>query len=47
MAALEASSVYAHKAIATITKDNAFVAIKPVDGLSTRYDCRFCSCARE
>ena len=36
MAALEASFVYAHKAIATITTDNAFVAIKPVDGFSTR-----------
>ena len=28
--------VYAHKAIATITTENAFVAIKPVDGFSTR-----------
>lgn len=36
VAALEASFVYAHKAIATITADNAFVAIKPVDGFSTR-----------
>ena len=36
LAALEASFVYAHKAIATITTENAFVAIKPVDGLSTR-----------
>ncbi len=36
VAALEASFVYAHKAIATITTDNAFVAIKPVDGFSTR-----------
>jgi hypothetical protein len=31
-AALEASFVYAHKAIATITPENAFVAIEPVDG---------------
>jgi hypothetical protein len=36
VAALEASFLYAHKAIATITSDNAFVAIKPVDGYSTR-----------
>ncbi len=36
LAALEASFVYAHKAIATITAENAFVAIKPVDGFSTR-----------
>jgi hypothetical protein len=36
VAALEASFVYAHKAIATITADNAFVAVKPVDGFSTR-----------
>lgn len=36
VAALEGSFVYAHKAIATITTDNAFVAIKPVDGFSTR-----------
>ncbi len=36
VAALEASFVYAHKAIATITTENAFVAIKPVDGFSTR-----------
>ena len=36
VAALEASFVYAHKAIATITTENAFVAIKPVDGYSTR-----------
>jgi len=35
VAALEASFVYAHKAIATITNENAFVAIKPVDGYST------------
>jgi hypothetical protein len=36
LAALEASFVYAHKAIATITTENAFVAIKPIDGYSTR-----------
>lgn len=36
VAALEASFVYAHKAIATITTENAFVAIKPIDGFSTR-----------
>jgi hypothetical protein len=36
VAALEASFVYAHKAIANITPENAFVAIKPVDGFSTR-----------
>jgi hypothetical protein len=36
VAALEASFVYAHKAIATITAENAFVAVKPVDGYSTR-----------
>ena len=36
VAALEASFVYAHKAVATITTDNAFVAIKPVDGFSMR-----------
>jgi uncharacterized damage-inducible protein DinB len=36
VAALEGSFVYAHKAIATITTENAFVAIKPVDGFSTR-----------
>ena len=36
VAALEASFAYAHKAIATITAENAFVAIKPVDGFSTR-----------
>jgi hypothetical protein len=36
VAALQASFVYAHKAIATITTENAFVAIKPVDGFSTR-----------
>lgn len=35
VAALEASFVYAHKAIATITTENAFVAIKPIDGFST------------
>ena len=36
VAALEASFVYAHKAVATITTENAFVAIKPIDGFSTR-----------
>ena len=36
LAALQASFVYAHKAIATITTENAFVAIKPIDGFSTR-----------
>ncbi len=36
VAALEASFAYAHQAIATITTDNAFVAIKPIDGYSTR-----------
>jgi hypothetical protein len=36
VAALQASFVYAHKAIATITTENAFVAIKPTDGYSTR-----------
>ena len=36
VSALEASFVYAHKAVATITNENAFVAIKPVDGFSTR-----------
>jgi hypothetical protein len=36
VAALEASFAYGHKAIATITTENAFVAIKPIDGLSTR-----------
>ena len=36
LAALEASFVYAHKAIATITAENAFVVVKPVDGFTTR-----------
>src|SRR6516162_2976130 len=36
LAGLEASFVYAHKAVATITTENAFVAIKPIDGFSTR-----------
>jgi 2-methylisocitrate lyase-like PEP mutase family enzyme len=45
VAALEASFVYAHKAIETITTENAFVAIKPrhlrEDGLARRQeDCR-------
>jgi hypothetical protein len=36
VAALEASFAYAHKAIATITTENAFIAIKPIDGFTTR-----------
>ena len=36
VAALQASFAYAHKAVATITAENAFVAIKPIDGFSTR-----------
>jgi uncharacterized damage-inducible protein DinB len=36
VAALEASFIYAHEAIATITPENAFVTIKPIDGFSTR-----------
>jgi hypothetical protein len=36
LAALEASFAYAHKAIATITPGNAFVAVKAVDGFTTR-----------
>jgi uncharacterized damage-inducible protein DinB len=36
LAALAASFAYAHKAIATVTPENAFLAIKPVDGQSTR-----------
>jgi uncharacterized damage-inducible protein DinB len=36
VAALEASFAYAHRAVATITAQNALVAIKPVDGFSTR-----------
>jgi hypothetical protein len=35
VAALEASFVYAHKAIATITTENAFIAVKPIDGFNT------------
>ena len=34
--ALEASFAFAHKAIATITVENAFLAIKPIDGMNTR-----------
>jgi|ERR1700679_633900 hypothetical protein len=34
--ALAASFRFAHKAIATITPTNAFVTIKPVDGMNTR-----------
>ena len=36
VAALQASFAFAHKAVATITMENAFVAVKPVDGYSTR-----------
>ncbi len=36
LAALSSSFAYAHKCVATITPANAFVAIKPVDGFSTR-----------
>ena len=36
VAALEASFAYAHKAIATITTENAFVSIEPIDGFTTR-----------
>ena len=36
VAAFAASFVFAHKAIATITAANAFEAIKPVDGQTTR-----------
>jgi uncharacterized damage-inducible protein DinB len=36
VAALEKSFAFAHKAIATITVENAFVGIKPVDGMDTR-----------
>ena len=36
LAALASSFAYAHRCVATITPDNAFVAIKPVDGFSTR-----------
>jgi uncharacterized damage-inducible protein DinB len=36
VAALEASFLYAHKAIATSTTENALIAIKPIDGFSTR-----------
>ena len=34
--ALEMSLAFAHKAIATITPENAFLPIKPVDGQGTR-----------
>jgi uncharacterized damage-inducible protein DinB len=33
---LEDSFAFAHKAVATITPENAFLAIKPVDGMNTR-----------
>jgi hypothetical protein len=36
IAALQASFAYAHKAIATITPENAFIMIKGVDGMHTR-----------
>ena len=36
VSALEASFAYAHKAIATITTENAFAAVKPLDGFNTR-----------
>jgi uncharacterized damage-inducible protein DinB len=36
LAALAKSFAFAHKSIATITPENAFVAIKPVDGMDTR-----------
>ena len=36
LAALASSFAYGHKCVATITPGNAFVAIKPVDGFSTR-----------
>jgi len=36
LAALAKSFAFAHKSIATITPENAFVAIKPVDGMTTR-----------
>jgi hypothetical protein len=36
VAALGASFRFAHKAIATITPENAFLVIKPVDGMNTR-----------
>lgn len=36
VAALAASFRFAHKAIATITPENAFLPIKPVDGMNTR-----------
>ena len=36
VSALEASFVFAHKAIATITPGNAFETIKGVDGMETR-----------
>jgi uncharacterized damage-inducible protein DinB len=36
VAALAKSFAFAHKALATLTLENAFVAIKPVDGVDTR-----------
>ena len=35
VAALEASFKFAHQEVATLTPENAFVAIKPVDGMTT------------
>ena len=35
VSALEASFAFAHKAVATLTLDNSFKAIKSVDGMST------------
>ena len=36
VAALAASFKFAHRAVATITPENAWVAVKPIDGFSTR-----------
>ena len=36
VAALEASFAFAHRAVATITPANVWVAVKPIDGFSTR-----------
>jgi uncharacterized damage-inducible protein DinB len=36
VSALAASFVFAHKAVGTITSENAFLPIKPVDGMDTR-----------
>jgi hypothetical protein len=45
VAALEASFAYAHKAIATITTENALIAIKPIDGFTTRVTITGCAAA--